>query len=92
MTTGFDREELIEELFESLLHRYELGLEQSMGSSEFMFDYIDELNYKCHKISLNRGVSYIDFPHWLKNKKATINSKNNSMCFKYVVTVEGNHD
>ena len=37
-----------------------------------------------HKISLNRGGSYIDSPNWIKRKKATINPKNKDYeCFKY---------
>ena len=41
------------------------------------------MHYNLHKISLNRGGSYIDSPKWLKNKKATINSKNiDDKCFK----------
>ena len=46
-----------------------------MSGSEFVFDSIDLLHYNLHKISLNRSGSYIDSPKWLKNKKATINSK-----------------
>ena len=47
-----------------------------MRGSEFVFDCINELHYKLHKVDLNRGRSYIDSPRWLKNKKATINPKN----------------
>ena len=33
---------------------------------------------KCHFLSIyNRGGTYIDSPKWLKNKKSTINPKNN---------------
>ena len=40
-----------------------------------------------HKISLNRGGSYIDSPNWIKRKKATINPKNKDYeCFKYATT------
>ena len=54
--------------------------------SNFVFDGIDGLHYKCNKISLNHDRSYINSSQWLKNKKATINPKNNShaMCFRYV--------
>ena len=58
--TGFDIEVLIEELFESLLHRYQVRFEQSMKDSEFVFDYVDGLLNKCHKTSISRGGSYID--------------------------------
>ena len=33
-----------------------------MSGSEFAFDIVDLLYYKLHKISLNRGRSYIDSP------------------------------
>ena len=74
---GNETDELIRELFDSLLQRYQEGLEESMRGSEFLFDSIDLLCYKIHKISLNRNGSYIDFHEWLKNKKTTINPKNN---------------
>ena len=51
-----------DELFDSLKNRYQNNLE-SMRDSEL-------LDYKCH------SGSYIDFPDWIKNKKATINPSN----------------
>ena len=60
--TGFATEEIIEELFESILHRYLVGLEQSMTGSEFVCDYADELHNKFHKTNLNTVRSYIDYP------------------------------
>ena len=43
-------------------------------------------------MSLNHGGSYIDSPKWLKNKKATINPKNNDdECFKYAIAIALNH-
>ena len=42
---------------------------------------------------LNRGGSYIDSPKWIKNKKSTINTKNNDhKCFQYAVTLALNLD
>ena len=59
-----------------------------MKGSEFIFDNVDLLYYNLNKISLNRGRSYIDYPEWLKNKKPTINPKNNDdKCFQYFLTV-----
>ena len=53
-----------------------------MRGSEFVFDSVDSLYYKLHKTTLNSGGSYIDSPKWLKNKKITINPKNNDdKCF-----------
>ena len=54
-----------------------------MKDSEFVFDYVQLLYYKCHKINPHRGGSYIDSPDWIKNKKATINpiNKRDMNCF-----------
>ena len=41
--------------------------------SEFVFNYLHLMYYKCHKINLSCGRSYADYPDWIKNKKATIN-------------------
>ena len=40
---GSERDEIIEELFKSLLQRYQEGLEKSMRGSEFIFDCVDAL-------------------------------------------------
>ena len=54
--------EVIEELFESLLNRYQNNLEKSKKDSEIVFNYVLLLYYKCHKINLNFGASYVDSP------------------------------
>ena len=78
---------VIEELFESLLQRYEQNLEEKMKDSDFEFDGVNILYYDFDKINLNRGRSYIGSPKWLKNK-STINPKNNDYkCFQYAVTL-----
>ena len=43
--------EAIEKLFESLLNQYKIGLETSMRGSDFFFDCIHLLYYKCHKVN-----------------------------------------
>ena len=92
MIIGNETNEIIEEIFDSLLQKYQKGLEESMKGSELIFDSVDLLYYEFLKISLNRGGSYIDSPNWLKNKKATINPKNNNdKCFKYAITGALNH-
>ena len=59
-----------------------------MRGSKFVPDSIDLLYYYFQKIYLERGGLYIDSPKWLKNKKATINLKNNDdNCFQYALTV-----
>ena len=73
---GSETDDIIEELFKSLLQRYQEGLEESMRESEFIFDSVDALDYDLNKIRLSRSETYVDSPKWLKNKKATINPKN----------------
>ena len=60
-----ETDKIIEDLLDSFLQRYQKGLEESMRGSKFVFDNVDSLYYKLHKISLNRDGSYIDFPKWL---------------------------
>ena len=61
--------EIVNELFESLLSRYQIGLEASMRGSDFIFDSVQLLYYKCHKINFKRGGSYIDSPNWREKKQ-----------------------
>ena len=56
--TGSDTNEVIEELFKSLLQRYQENLKEKMRGSEFVFDDVNVLYYDLNKISLNRGGSY----------------------------------
>ena len=90
---GTETDKIVKDLFDSFLQRYQKGLEESMRESEFVFDNVDSLYYKLHKISLNRGGSYIDSSKWLKIKKVTITPKNNDdKCFQYAITVALNHE
>ena len=75
--------EVIPELFQSLLSRHQIGLETSLRGSDFILDCDCLLYYKCHKINFKRHGSYIDSPDWIRNKKATINpiSKKYNKCF-----------
>ena len=63
------------ELFNTFCKIYQEGLETKMRGSSFTFERIDLLEYYIHKISLNRGSSYINSPEWIKNKRVTINPK-----------------
>ena len=74
---GDDNDDIIEELFKSFLQKYEENLQSKMKGSDFEFDGVNFLYFDFNKISLNRGGSYIDSPEWLKDKKSTINPKNN---------------
>ena len=90
---GSDTDEIIKELFKSLLQRYQENLQEKMRGSDFAFDGVNFLYYDFNKISINRGGSYIDSPKWLENKKSTINPKNNDYkCFQYAATLTLNLD
>ena len=52
-------DEVIEELFQLLLSRYQIGPKISIKGSGFVFDYINLLYGKCHEINLNCGGSYL---------------------------------
>ena len=63
-----------------------------MRRSDFVFESVDILYYSLHKISLNRGGSYIDSPDCIKHKKATINPKSKvNKCFRDAITAALNH-
>ena len=92
-TDGSDTDEIIKELFKSLLQRYQENLQEKIRGSDFVFDGVNFLYYDFNKISIGRGGSYTDSPKWLKNKKSRINPKNNDYkCFQYAVTLALNLD
>ena len=51
---GSNTNEIIKNLFNSLLRRYHEGLHVSMRGSEFVFDYVESLYYIFHKVDLKR--------------------------------------
>ena len=70
------------------LQKYQEGLEEGMKGSEIVFDNVDLLYYKYHKINLNRSGPYIDSQEWLKNKQPTVNPKTrDGKCFQYAITL-----
>ena len=91
--SGDDTNEIIKSLYESFLQRFEENLQEKMRGSDFEFDGINFFNYNFDESSIYRGGSYIDSPKWLKDKKSTINPKNNDLkCFQYVATLALNFD
>ena len=77
-----DTNDIIQELFKSFLQRYQEGLQEKMKGSDFEFDVVNLLYYDFNKISSNRGGSYTESAKWIKDKKSTINPKNNDYkCF-----------
>ena len=90
-----EAEEVTKELFQSVKNRYQQNLElmKGMKDNEFVFDYVQFLYYKCHKINTNCCRSYISSPDWINSKKATINliNKKDNKWFQYTVTVALNN-
>ena len=48
--------------------------------SDFIFESVELMDYKLHRVRLRRGGSYVKSPECLANKKATINPKNKNDC------------
>ena len=67
--------DIIIELIDSLLQKYQEGL-RVMRGSEFIPNSVDLLYYHLQNRSLKNSGSYIKSFEWLENKKTTINPKN----------------
>ena len=59
-----------------------------MKGSDFIFDCITILYYKCHNVSLKHGWSCINFSDWTKTKQNTATNpiNDNDKCFQYAAT------
>ena len=91
--SGSETEEIIESLYRSLLQNYNDNLQGKMKGSDFVFNGINYFYYDFNRVSINRGGSYIESPKWLKDKKSTVNQKNNDYkCFQYTTTLALNFD
>ena len=66
-------------LFPLIPIRYQLDIrlywvkKKSMKDSDLVFDYVQLLYYKWHKINVNCVGSYVDSPDWIENKRTKIN-------------------
>ena len=58
-------DEIIKKCFESLLNRYQIGLETSN-----ILDCVHLLYHKCHEINFKRSGSYIDSSDLIKKQKS----------------------
>ena len=64
-----------------------------MEGSDFIFDSVQLMNYKRHKVNFKRSGSNIASPDWIKKKKAIINPKNeDDKCFQYAAAVALNYE
>ena len=72
-------DEIIAEHFDLLLSRYQISLETQVRGSDFIFNGVNQLYYKCHKVNFKPSGSYIELDK--KGKKAIINGKNDDDVF-----------
>ena len=85
---GNETDDIINELFKSLLDNYQKEEQIMREGSNFIFKSVELLDYHLLKISLKRGK----YPEWLVNKRATINPKyDHDNCFQYTIIVSLNH-
>ena len=65
-----------------------------MRGKDFIFDSVQSMYYKCHRVNFICGGSYIDSTDWIKKrKKASINLKNtDDKCFQCATTVALNYE
>ena len=86
--SGSETEETIDSLYRSLLQNYYDNLQEKMRGSDFVFNGINYFYYDFNRVSISKGGSYIESPKWLKDKKSTVNQKNNDYkCFQYATTL-----
>ena len=72
---GGDTDDIIRKIFKSFSHNYQEELKIIKGS-DFVFEIVELMDYKLHRVRLRRSGSYIKSPEWLLHKGATINPKN----------------
>ena len=88
-----DRVEIIQKLFDSHLHKYQIW-NNLWGVAIFLIMFQEcDMRYLCDMITINRGWSHIDSSKRFENKKSTINPKNDDKnCFRYAMTIALNHE
>ena len=59
-----------------------------MRGFDFIFNGTNYLFYDFNRVSISKVGSYIESPKWLKDKKCTVNQKNDdNKCFQYATTL-----
>ena len=88
------QKKLSKKLFESFLDNYQKEEQIMRGGSDFICESVELIDYKLDKISFRKGKSCIESPEWLKNKGATINTKDDKddKCFQYALTLALNYN
>ena len=81
---GSDTDDINREFFRSLLDNYQQEFKIIKGSY-FVFESVDLMDYKLHRVRLRRGRAYIKSLEWLLLKGAAINpkTKNDDKCLRW---------
>ena len=80
---GGDADDIIRVIFRSFLHNYQEELKIIKGS-DFVFESVELVDYKRHRVLLRRGGSYVKCPERLANKKTTSpKNKNDDDCLQW---------
>ena len=66
-----DKDDIIRELLRSFLHNYQEELKIIKGS-DFVFESVELMDYKLHRVRLRRGGSYVKSPEWLEQNNQSI--------------------
>ena len=84
-----DSEDILNQLFISLLKYFEEKILICRTDSSYVYESVQGFSIHFHKIDLKRGSSYLPTSTWIENKKATINPKNtkDNYCFVYATTI-----
>ena len=64
---GGHTDNIIREIFRSFLRNCQEELETIKGS-DFVFESVELMHYKLHRVRLRRGASYLKSTEWLANK------------------------
>ena len=91
---GNDAYDTIEELISTFMQRYQEGLETKMKGSSYTFERVGSLQYHFHKVTLNRGSSYIPPFDWILHKKSTLDPHNteDNRCFSHAMVLALNDE
>ena len=81
----------ISEIFRSFLRNYKEELKIIKGS-DFVFESVELVDYKRHRVLLRRGGSYLKCPERLANKKTSPKNKNDDDCLQWSTISALNYD
>ena len=93
ITQGSKTNDIMTNLLESFLTRYEQKENIIRNGSDYSFECVDMTGIHFHNIKLKRRSSYINSPKWILDKNATINPKSlkDNNCFQYPIIAALHH-